>query len=46
VLVKHLLPVGQVPTLEYIFELQEGPCIVQIMLIVIFILVVIVAVVV
>ncbi len=28
-LVEHLLPVGQVPTLEYIFD-QEGLCVVQI----------------
>jgi hypothetical protein len=27
---EHLLPVGQVPTLEYIFELQERLCVVQI----------------
>jgi hypothetical protein len=30
VFVKHLFLVGQVPTLEYIFELQEGPFVVQI----------------
>jgi hypothetical protein len=30
VLVEHLLPVGQIPTLEYIFKLQEGLCVVQI----------------
>jgi hypothetical protein len=30
VLVEHLLPVGQIPTQEYIFELQEGLRVVQI----------------
>ncbi len=30
VLVMLLFPVGQVPILEYIFELQERPCIVQV----------------
>jgi hypothetical protein len=29
-IVEHLLPVGQISTLEYIFELRKGPCVVQI----------------
>ena len=30
VLVEHLLPVGKVPTQEYVLELLEGLCVVQI----------------